>query len=203
MAGAQELQSFLGKFNHLWYSGFEADLHVRCFAGQAFINLQAGLGHVQPPPPDHAQQKEVSPSRHRRRHRREQERMKAGKDLAGKAVAEKAIDEQIIAEKAKAIADKTLADKAIAEQVIAEKHLVESNENETQQDENESEIVEPTKALEERDNNGKVEEVSVANTENYPVKETETESVEEIDLTVENEKSNSFEEIGERDIYLF
>ena len=39
-----------------------------------------------------------------------------------------------------------------------------------------------------------------ANTENYPVKETETESVEEIDLTAENEKSNTFEEIGERDI---
>lgn len=95
MAGPQDLQSFIGKFYHLWQTGVEADLHVRCFAGQAFVHLHAGLGYVQPPP-YHAQHKNVSPSRLRRRHRREQERKKAENAAAEKQLAESENESEII-----------------------------------------------------------------------------------------------------------
>ena len=77
MASKVELQSFVSKFNHLWRSGFQAELHLKCNAGEAFVNLNVGLGHFDVPiqtchaadiePP----KKHVPPSRLRRRIRRE------------------------------------------------------------------------------------------------------------------------------------
>ena len=68
MAGYMEMQSFIGKFHYLLKCGMEADLHMRCFAGQVYVNLQAGLGYIQPPPMD-GQYNHVSSSRVRHRHR--------------------------------------------------------------------------------------------------------------------------------------
>ena len=78
-AGPQELMSFVGNFSHPWKIGFEADLHLRCFAGQAYITLKAGLGHVQPHPYHGHHHKHVRPSQLRRRLRREKERKEAAK----------------------------------------------------------------------------------------------------------------------------
>ena len=50
MAGYIELKSFIGKFYYLLKCGMHADLHLLCFAGQVYVNLQAGLGYIQPPP---------------------------------------------------------------------------------------------------------------------------------------------------------
>ena len=79
MAEQPEFHSFIGNFSQLWQSGFEADLHLRCFQGQAFINLQAGLGYVQHPS-YHGQHKHVRPSQLRHRMRREEVRKKAAND---------------------------------------------------------------------------------------------------------------------------
>ena len=56
-----------------------------------------------------------------------------------------------------------------------------------------------TSSLERRDTTEKVE-VSVVETENVPVEETEIESVEDIDLSAEIKKSNSVEETDEKEI---
>ena len=69
MAGYMEMQSFIGKFHYLLKCGMEADLHMRCFSGQVYVNLQAGLGYIHPPPMD-GQYNHVSSPRVRRRHRR-------------------------------------------------------------------------------------------------------------------------------------
>ena len=46
MAGSYELNAFVAKFYDLWFNGCEADLHVRCFNGYSYVNLQAGLGYA-------------------------------------------------------------------------------------------------------------------------------------------------------------
>ena len=76
MAGLKEYNSFVGKFFHLWQSGIEANLNIRSKAGEAFINLEAGLGKAQPMP--HQQQEppyqQPKPSRLRRTHQRAEAR---------------------------------------------------------------------------------------------------------------------------------
>ena len=66
MASFAEVNSFLGKFMHLWQSGRDADLHLETRAGQACVVLRLGLGVH----PHQHQVKKVSPSRQRRRDRR-------------------------------------------------------------------------------------------------------------------------------------
>ena len=76
---AEELESFVKKFQHLWTSGYDAHLHVETHAGQAWVHLQVCLGQAQGP---HAHQlgknfppnQRNSTSRQRRRARREAER---------------------------------------------------------------------------------------------------------------------------------
>ena len=46
MDSAKEVQSFLVKFNQLWNSGYNADLHIKCNAGQASLHLEVGLGYA-------------------------------------------------------------------------------------------------------------------------------------------------------------
>ena len=75
MAGYEELDKFVKKFLSLWQAGCDATLHVETKAGNAFVNLQVGLGQAKPP---HGGSQDASggcrggsPSRHRRRERRE------------------------------------------------------------------------------------------------------------------------------------
>ena len=46
MANSYELNAFVAKFYDLWFNGCEADLHVRCYNGYSYVNLQAGLGYA-------------------------------------------------------------------------------------------------------------------------------------------------------------
>ena len=78
MDSAKEVQSFLVKFNQLWNSGYNADLHIKCNAGQASLHLEVGLRYAANIDTSHfeiiKQKKNVSPSRLRRRIRRENAR---------------------------------------------------------------------------------------------------------------------------------
>ena len=76
MDNEKEMQSFLSKFNNLWKCGYTAELSIKCNAGQAFLHLDVGLGYAvdaRAQQFDHVNQlkKNVSPSRLRRRIRRE------------------------------------------------------------------------------------------------------------------------------------
>ena len=72
MATEKEVESFIYKFNQLWRGGFAADLQFKCIAGQAHINLQVGLGYAPTQTNDSKPaRKHVTPSRIRRRIRRE------------------------------------------------------------------------------------------------------------------------------------
>ena len=46
MAGVDEMNSFVAKFYQLWSIGSEADFHLRCFQGQAYVTLQTALGYT-------------------------------------------------------------------------------------------------------------------------------------------------------------
>ena len=70
MAAHHELFNFVNKFLYLWKSGFEANLHVEAQNGQAFVNLQAGLGSFYQVPQKHLNRRKPGPSRLRRRQRR-------------------------------------------------------------------------------------------------------------------------------------
>ena len=76
--GFLELDSFVKKFVSLWRSGCEANLQVQSRAGNAYVNLQLGLGqadvHVHPPAAGDGGRRGGGPARQRRRTRREAER---------------------------------------------------------------------------------------------------------------------------------
>ena len=76
--GLHELDSFVKKFVSLWRSGCEANLQVQSRAGNAYVNLQLGLGqadvHVYPPAAGVGGCRGGGPARQRRRTRREAER---------------------------------------------------------------------------------------------------------------------------------
>ena len=71
------MQSFLSNFNNLWKCGYTAELTIKCNAGQAFLHLDVGLGYAavdaraQHFEHVNQQKKNLSPSRLRRRIRRE------------------------------------------------------------------------------------------------------------------------------------
>ena len=89
-----EIDSFIGKFKHLWYSG---SLLINSEAGKAKVTLSVELGDA-PHPPAHSQQRSRNgPARQRRRVRREVAPDNDQAEEAEKAVksdAEKAIDDQ-------------------------------------------------------------------------------------------------------------
>ena len=68
---SSELDSFILKFKSLWHSGIDAHLDVDTHAGQAWVGLRVGLGHLHH---HHVQRKKESPSRQRRRARRAEAR---------------------------------------------------------------------------------------------------------------------------------
>ena len=49
MASKVEVLSFISKLNLLWRCCFEAELQLKCNAGEAFVNLNVGLGHLDVP----------------------------------------------------------------------------------------------------------------------------------------------------------
>ena len=106
MAGLREVNSFVGKFVHLWQSGFNANLNIKSCAGNASINLEIELGQAPfLPPTNH-----VSPSRLRRRHRREEARkvaVQAGdSSIVTENVAEAIIEEVIEADEANGVIER-------------------------------------------------------------------------------------------------
>ena len=70
-AGYSEMNSFMSKFFQLLHSGETAQLTLECYGGQFYVNLRAALPQQQYPEYHHRQQQVPSPSRLRRRARRE------------------------------------------------------------------------------------------------------------------------------------
>ena len=106
MAGPQELNSFYLKFVNLWKSGSNAKLFVETFDGEAFVNLQVGLGQAQPQPGVFAH-RGGGPAKQRRRERREAARSRAAEeaDAASNVKAEEVVAEEIIKGAVKASKD--------------------------------------------------------------------------------------------------
>ena len=52
---ANELDSFVFKLKNLWRNGQEATLNVKTKAGEAWVELQVGLGRPLDLPPPHLQ----------------------------------------------------------------------------------------------------------------------------------------------------
>lgn len=71
-----ELDSFLGKFKHLWHAGLKASLNLEAENGEASITLKVGLGYI---PPPHSFQGPNGQSHRGPAYRRRQERRKAAK----------------------------------------------------------------------------------------------------------------------------
>ena len=75
---ASELDSFVFRFKNLWRTVLDTKLNMNCQAGQAWVQLNVGLGHPldlpppqprppQPRPPQHVhQESQKENSRHRR-----------------------------------------------------------------------------------------------------------------------------------------
>ena len=82
---SSELDSFVLKFKSLWYSGIDAHLDVDTHAGQAWVGLRVGLGHPPGLPHPHLLRKKDSPSRQRRRARRDEARKLAADEATVKA----------------------------------------------------------------------------------------------------------------------
>ena len=84
MAGLEQLNSFIGKFVSLWQAGLDASLELKTFQGKASAHINVGLGQApflqktRPPQPHHV----PSPSRVRRRARREEARRLAAEQAA-------------------------------------------------------------------------------------------------------------------------
>ena len=122
MAGPQEFHSFVRKFVNLWQSGFHAKLYVESEAGNAFVNLQLGLGQAQPA---HGDGQAVGGSRLRRRERRAAERRVnavAEEAVADEAAAVKAAEEVAAAEVAEEVkaAEEAAAAKSAEEAAAVE-----------------------------------------------------------------------------------
>jgi len=94
----KDLHEFVGKFINLWNNGCNATLHISCNNGRASVNLNVGIGHSLSP--CHSQPQfhhlntspyhhKVSPSRLRRRERRDKARQEAAKNVALNPKAEK------------------------------------------------------------------------------------------------------------------
>ena len=112
-----EFDSFVRKFHQLWNHGITAHLDLDTHAGSAWVGLRVHLGHV-PGPPCHSvtpgqvyPKKHVSPSRQRRRARREAARSKESEKVVNdnKTVEETSVDRD--AEKVSAAVSKKDSEK--------------------------------------------------------------------------------------------
>ena len=83
----QEINSFVQKFHQLWNDGFSAHLDMDTHAGEAWVGLRVQLGHLH----HHLQPSfsKDSPSRRRRRARREAELNSKTEEVLTKANTEK------------------------------------------------------------------------------------------------------------------
>ena len=113
MAGLDELDKFVRKFVSLWQSGCEASLHVESKAGNAFVSLQLGLGQAQP---HLAKGQHVggcrggSPSKQRRKERREAERQERARAEEADAVGKVSDTSKLNAEKAEIKMEESVAE---------------------------------------------------------------------------------------------
>ena len=114
MAGAVELASFVRKFVNLWQSGRHARLFVEAEAGNAFVNLQVGLGQALPGGGT-GHRGGGQPSKQRRRARRAEARLATAAARATEEVAAaKAADEVAQSEAAEEVAATKAAEEAAA-----------------------------------------------------------------------------------------
>ena len=117
-----EIESFIKKFYQLWSAGVSAHLDLDTHAGEAWVGLRVKLGHA---PPGHHHhllhpqpfQKHVSPSRQRRRARREAARReKAEEQTVEETVVEDAVKETDVVD--------VVAEHAAEELTVKASHVV-------------------------------------------------------------------------------
>ena len=94
MARPDELDSFVRKFRNLWKAGSHAKLYVETEAGNAFVNLQVGLGQTHPQYQDG--HRAVGPLKQRRRERRAAAREATAAAEEAGVTAEKESTEEVI-----------------------------------------------------------------------------------------------------------
>jgi hypothetical protein len=127
MAGYEELDKFVKKFLSLWEAGCEASLHVETRAGNAVVNLQVGLGILGQAKPGHGVGpvgasgdgcRGGSPSRQRRRQKREADRVE--KLAAAEEVEEKVekVDQETFTEEIDGIEEKLLKESKSSEGML-------------------------------------------------------------------------------------
>ena len=117
-----ELHSFVNKFVSLWQSGCDASLHIESKAGNAFLNLQLGLGQAKAHPHAGCHRK-GGPARQRRRAKREAERQ--ARVTAEQAVMnEKATTDDETEKEAEKVVTEAEVEKSNLEKDISEKDIV-------------------------------------------------------------------------------
>ena len=129
-----EIDSFVSKFKYLWHAGFDATLKVDTNAGQAWVSLQAGLGH--PFPPLHLPQYgrhvqcRSGPAQQWRSEKREAARSRAaGNEENNEVVGDPAVEAEpstnVAAEEAADLVNDDVSEEATAEEEVG---LVSDNE---------------------------------------------------------------------------
>ena len=129
-----ELESFVKKFEQLWKSGHNVHLAIDSQAGNASVSLHLNLGRypgpIQVPPPVHAREKVVgSPSRIRRRARREAARAKKVGNYDDNT-ADMVVDDITLVEQTCKSAEKVGADENECENVLNKEKSAENAEAE-------------------------------------------------------------------------
>ena len=120
-----ELDSFLGKFKHLWHAGLKASLNLEAENGEASITLKVGLGYI---PPPHSFQGPNGQSHRGPAYRRRQERRKAAKLVPHPAKAPVQEQEKVDNVDERDSID-TLAEEVIeAEKAVAAEKVTEADE---------------------------------------------------------------------------
>ena len=173
---ATEIDSFIQKFTNLWKSGLDAHLDIDTHAGQAWVGLRVGLGggpnllhEVQQHQAEKATKANSSPSRLRRRARRESAR----KVKASEAIQEPNVTEVgNYADKSESV--ETKDDKAAEAVIVEETEVIENiadNENGKQEENDLKESSEITETIAENANQDEPNE-NVMNSE--PVEDVVT-----------------------------
>ena len=118
-----ELDSFIGKFQQLWNNGVTAHLDLDTHAGSAWVGLRVHLGNVPPGPhhtapygPAYPPPRHVTPSRHRRRARREAARNKKAEEaVEDHPIVEEIVQDGDTGEVSINMKDNTIVDEAAVE----------------------------------------------------------------------------------------
>ena len=119
-----EIESFVSKFKYLWHAGFDATLKVDTNAGQAWVSLQAGLGHPFPPLhlPQHGHhvQRRCGPAQQHRQEKREAARRVADNEENNAVVEDPAVEVEpptnVAAEEAADLVNDDVNEEATAEE---------------------------------------------------------------------------------------